>query len=97
MNFDALRTTYQIALPDAPRDEIDCVIDSALAAAAAKYPDFERFVEGIELLSTVFFTDHRKMPLSDYLETLYAAVKHADFTRPWRAAMKRPPVPPVIQ
>lgn len=35
------------------------------------------------------FTDHKRMPIDDYLETLYCAVKHGDFSRSWRVALKR--------
>jgi hypothetical protein len=66
---------------------------AAVQEARDKHPDFDRFLPGVEFLSTVFFTNHKSMPLCDYIETLYCAVKHADFTRPWRAQLKRPPTP----
>ena len=85
--------TYHQARPDLSVEEIEFVVGMAVHEARAKHPDFDRFLPGIEFLSTVFFTDHTKMPLSDYIETLYCGVKHADFTRPWRAQLKTPAPP----
>ncbi len=90
--FHVLRKTYELAMPDLlPPEVVDEAIDSAVGRAREKHSDFDRFLPAIEFLSTVFFTDHRAMPLDAYLETLYCAVKHGDFARPWRMDLKRVP------
>jgi len=87
--FDLLHSTYQMAAPGTAADDIDRIIEGALARAREKHADWEHFALGIEFLSSVFFTDHHKMPLDDYLESLYCAVKHGDFSKPWRAELRR--------
>ena len=91
MALDFLVHTYLTAAPDLGEAAARAVIDAAVERARAKHADFDRFLPGIEFLSNVFFTDHKRMPLDDYLETLYTAVKHGDFTRSWREKLKRPP------
>lgn len=97
--LDLVKQTYLLAAPEIGADESSRVVDAALERARAKHPDFDRFLPGIEFLSGVFFTDHKKMPIDDYLETLYCAVKHADYSKAWRANLKRPASspPPAVQ
>jgi hypothetical protein len=97
MAFELLNKTYSMARPDLDPGVIDSTISLAVGRAKDKHPDFERFQPGIDFLSTVFFTDHQKMPLDDYIETLYCAVKHADFTRDWRAQLRKPPASSPVQ
>lgn len=92
--FEILKQTYALAAPGVSQAEIDSVIEMALDRARAKHSDFERFTPAIEHLSTVIFTDHKRIPLDDYLETLYCGVKHGDFSRSWRLELKRPAPPP---
>lgn len=97
MAFALLLKTYALARPDLDQEVIESTISLALARAQDKHPDFEHFTPGIDFLSTVFFTDHKKMPLDDYIETLYCAVKHADFSREWRAKLRKPPTLAPVQ
>jgi hypothetical protein len=92
--LDNVIATYLLALPEASQKEATEIVTAAAEAARQKHADFDRFLPGIEFLSTVFFTDHKRMPLTDYLETLYCAVKHADFSKAWRQQLKRPAVAP---
>jgi hypothetical protein len=85
--------TYLLAMPNASRETVISLVDGAAERARAKHADFDRFLPGIEHLATVFFTDHRRMPLDDYLESLYCAVKHGDFSKSWRLQLKQP-LPP---
>ena len=82
--------TYYLAAPHVGEENAQAVVDAAVERARAKHPDFDRFLPGVEFLSGAFFTDHKKMPLDDYLETLYCAVKHGDYSRSWRASLRRP-------
>lgn len=91
MALDFIVQSYLLAAPRVGEEEARRVVDAAADHAREKHADFDRFLPGIEHLSSVVFTDHRRIPLDDYLETLYCAVKHADFTRPWRVALKKPP------
>ncbi len=93
MALDFITQSYLLAAPDISEAEARRVVSAAAEHARGKHADFDRFLPGIEHLSSVVFTDHRKIPLDDYLETLYCAVKHADFTKPWRVALKKPPTP----
>ena len=105
MAFDVVTETYKCARPDLDPAAVEEVIRGAVERAREKHNDFDRFRPAIEFLATVFFTDHRKMPIDDYLETLYCAVKHGDYSKPWRAELRNmkpeasdaaaPPAPPV--
>jgi glycosyltransferase A (GT-A) superfamily protein (DUF2064 family) len=90
MAFELLAHSYLLAAPAIGEGGAARVIDEALARAREKHPDFVRFEPAIEFLSTVFFTDHARMPIDDYLETLYCAVKHGDFSKTWRLLLKKP-------
>lgn len=94
--LDIIQRTYSAARPDLPEAQIVALIASAAMRAKAKHADWEHFAPAIEFLATVFFTDHRSMPLDDYLETLYCAVKHGDFSRAWRAKL-RGRTPAIVQ
>lgn len=94
--LDIIQKTYASARPDLPEASIVAVVVAAAMRAKTKHPDWEHFAPAIEFLSTVFFTDHWSMPLDDYLETLYCAVKHGDFTRAWRLKL-RGRTPAVVQ
>jgi hypothetical protein len=95
--LDLIVRTYALALPEPDEAEARRVVDAAVERARGKHRDFDRFLPGIEALSGVFFTSHTRIPLDDYLETLYCSVKHGDFTKSWRAELKKPAVsgPPV--
>ena len=80
--------TYRLAAPHIEAGEAETVVGAALEAAREKHPDLERFLPAMDFLSTVIFTDHRNIPLADFLEVLYCAAKHADFARPWRAQLR---------
>jgi hypothetical protein len=99
MSFEVLLGTYKRARPDLDSEVIDGVVKAALERARAKHQDWDRFAPAVEFLSAVFFTDHAKLPIDDYLETLYCAVKHGDFSRRWRALLRasesHPAAPPV--
>jgi hypothetical protein len=86
--LDIIQRTYAAARPDLPEAQINAVVVTAAMRAKAKHPDWEHFAPAIEFLATAFFTDHRSMPLDDYLETLYCAVKHGDFSREWRKKLR---------
>jgi len=53
-----------------------------------KHADWDHFAPAIAFLSTVFFTDHLRMPIDDYLETLYCGAKHGDFSKKWREKLR---------
>jgi len=89
MSFDVLKHTYAVACPTLAPEAIEAVVEAALVRAQEKHPDFERFAPAMEFLATVFFTDHTHMPLDDYLETLYCGVKHGDYSKGWRADLRR--------
>jgi hypothetical protein len=89
--FPLIAKTYALAAPQISEEHAQIVIDSAVDRARLKHGDFDRFAPGIEFLSGVFFTDHSRLPLDDYLEVLYCAVKHADFSRAWRAQLRKAP------
>lgn len=91
MSFDVLAGTYQRARPDLDPAVITAVLSSAVERARTKHHDWDHFAPAVEFLSTVVFTDHIRIPLDDYLETLYCAAKHGDFTRKWRAMLKAAP------
>lgn len=104
MSFAVIRETYRAARPDLDPAAVEDVITAAVERAREKHNDFDRFRPAIEFLATVFFTDHKRMPIDDYLETLYCAVKHGDYSKPWRAELRNmkpeatdaaPPPPPV--
>jgi hypothetical protein len=97
MRLPFVVNTYQQALPSLAEGEAEIVVEMAVDRAIQKHADFVRFLPAIEFMSQVFFTDHKRMPLDDYLETLYCAVKHGDFSRVWRAELKRPTPPPTVQ
>jgi hypothetical protein len=86
--FEILVGTYTRARPDLHAAVIIGVVTSAVERARMKHTDWDRFAPGIEFLSAFFFTDHQKLPLDDYLETLYCAVKHGDFSRRWRVMLR---------
>lgn len=88
--LDLVKQTYLLAAPEIGEAEASRVVDAAVDRARAKHADFDRFLPGIEFLSGCVFTDHRKIPLDDYVELLYCGVKHADFSKSWRANLKRP-------
>lgn len=88
--LELLARTYHLSAPtEIPPERAQGVVSAAVERARAKHPDFDRFLPGIEFLSGCVFTDHKRMPIDDYLETLYCAVKHGDFSRSWRVALKR--------
>jgi hypothetical protein len=91
MGFEILKGTYHAARPDLSAAVVAEVIDKAAERANAKHPDWQRFAPAVEFLSTAFFTDHHRMPIDDYIETLYCAVKHGDFSKEWRKELRRPP------
>lgn len=86
--FDVLTRTYQLARPDLDEALILGVVHAAVQRARMKHPDFDHFRPAIEFLSTVFFTDHQRMPVDDYLETLYCGAKHGDFSKRWREKLR---------
>jgi hypothetical protein len=96
MSFEVVTETYKSARPDLEPAVVEGVIEAALERARAKHQDWERFAPAIEFLSAVFFTDHVKMPIDDYLETLYCAVKHGDFSRRWRALLRASEAPRAV-
>jgi len=79
---------YSAAVPDLSPEVVQSVVASAVERARAKHADFDRFLPGIDALSRVVFSSHREIPLDDYLEVLYCAVKHAQFTKPWREQLR---------
>lgn len=91
MSFEMIRATYQAAVPEVAERTVADVVSQAVDRARAKHADWARFEPGVEFLATVFFTDHKRMPLDNYLETLYCAVKHGDFTKDWRKELKKAP------
>lgn len=93
MPFAIVRDTYKRARPDLDPLVVDGVIKAALDRAREKHPDWLRFEPAIEFLSLHFFTNHSTMPIDDYLETLYCAVKHGDFSRRWRALLRASEAP----
>jgi hypothetical protein len=80
---------YAAAVPGLSPEDVERVIADAVGRARAKHPDFDRFLPGVDALSRAVFSSHREIPLDDYLECLYCAVKHGDFTRRWREQLKR--------
>ena len=92
MAFDILRETYAVSCPQLNQAAVENILEAALERSLEKHPDLRRFLVGMEFLATVFFCDHAKMPLDDYLEALYCTTKHSDFARPWRAALRKKPV-----
>lgn len=86
--LDIIQRTYQAARPDLEAEKVLEVIVAAVDRARLKHNDWDHFAPAIEFLGTVFFTDHVKMPIDDYLETLYCAVKHGDFSKAWRAKLR---------
>jgi hypothetical protein len=98
MRLSFVVETYALALPEISAGEAESIVEGRIEQAIQKHADFVRFLPAIDFMSRAFFTDHRRMPLDDYLETLYCAVKHGDFSRAWRAELKRPPPtpPPVV-
>jgi hypothetical protein len=95
--FPILQKTYETARPDLAPAVIEGVIRAALERARAKHLDWSRFEPAIEFLAGVFFTDHARLPIDDYLETLYCAVKHGDFSRRWRALLRASEAPRAVQ
>jgi hypothetical protein len=91
--FEIVTETYKRARPDLEPAVVEGVIKAALERARAKHQDWERFAPAVEFLSSVFFTDHTKLPIDDYLETLYCGVKHGDFSRKWRALLRASEAP----
>jgi hypothetical protein len=91
MALDMIASTYRLAAPHVSVEEARHVVDAAIERAREKHADFDRFLPGMEFLATVFFTDHKRMPLDDYLETLYCGVKHADYSKKWRAELRKKP------
>lgn len=89
--LEIIQHTYQAARPDLDPAVIVGVVTAAVERARAKHADWDHFAPAVEFLSTVVFTDHIRIPLDDYLETLYCAAKHGDFTRKWRALLKAAP------
>lgn len=89
MSFEVLRGTYAIAASHLNADGVDAIVDGALERAREKHHDLERFLPAMEFLATVFFCDHVKMPIDDYLETLYCGAKHSDYARRWRAHLRK--------
>lgn len=94
MGFEVVTETYKRSRPDLEPAVVEGVIKAALDRARTKHTDWNRFEPAIEFLSAVFFTDHHKMPIDDYLETLYCGVKHGDFSRRWRALLRASEPPP---
>lgn len=90
MDFPLLVESYALAVPELDRPAIESAIAEACQRARDKHADYERFLPAMQFLATVFFTDHRAMPLDAYLETLYCAVKHGDFAKAWRLQLKKP-------
>lgn len=91
MEFPMIEHTYLLALPEAEQANAGRLVHAALERARAKHSDFERFAPAIEFLSRNFFSCHNTMPLDDYIETLYCGVKHGDFSRSWRAHLRKAP------
>jgi hypothetical protein len=87
--FNVLIGTYQRARTDLDPAVIAGVVNAAIQRARAKHADWDHFAPAIEFLSTVFFTDHVRMPVDDYLETLYCGVKHGDFSKRWREKLRQ--------
>jgi hypothetical protein len=92
MDLPFVVETYRLALPDDQKHEAPAIVAAALARARGKHSDFDRFLPAVEHLAGLVFTDHSRLGLDDYLETLYCSVKHSDFARDWRASLKRPAV-----
>jgi hypothetical protein len=80
---------YQAAVPDLGPMDVQNVIADAVERARAKHADFDRFLPGVDMLSRVVFSSHREIPLDDYIEVLYCAVRHGDFTKSWRGQLKK--------
>lgn len=92
MDLPLIVETYRLALPADKQAEAPAIVAAAVERARGKHSDFDRFLPGVAHLATVFFCDHARLPLDDYLEALYCAVKHSDFAREWRGSLKRPAV-----
>lgn len=90
MKFPILLETYRAALPDAEKEHAERLVAAAVAQASGKHRDWGRFEPAIEHLSRLIFCNHAHVPLAVYLETLYCAVKHGDFSKAWRGELKRP-------
>lgn len=89
MPLSFLAHTYQLAAPTLSAEQVDEVISEAVLRARQKHPDVDRFLTAMDFLSTKVFTDHRGLPLDAYIEMLYCAVKHGDFSREWRRQITR--------
>jgi hypothetical protein len=89
MNFPFIVETYGAQTPDLARETAEAVVDAAVERARAKHPDFDRFVPGIDMLSRFVFAAHSNIPLDAYIETLYCATKHGDFTKSLRDELRR--------
>jgi hypothetical protein len=88
MSFEVLTETYHRVRPDMEAARILAVMEAAMQRARSKHADWDHFAPAIEFLSLVIFTDHARIPLDDYLESLYCAVKHGDFSRKWREKLR---------
>jgi len=96
MTFEFLRYMYLQHLlstgqeGEAAEEATNKAVDAAVAKMRAEHQDFDRFLPGLDYLSRFVFCNHAHIPLVDYLETLYAAVKHGKFTRAWRGHLRDP-------
>lgn len=95
MDLPFIVETYRGALPEEQKYQAEHLVAAAVRRAREKHSDFDRFTPAVDFLSRAFFVNHALIPLDDYIESLYCAVKHGDFTKSWRAQLKRPAPSPV--
>lgn len=88
--------TYLSFVSGVERGDVEQVVNDAIERAQKKHSDFDRFLPGVHFLSSVVFCAHDKIPIDDYLETLYCAVKHGDYTRSWRTQLRAKKETPAV-
>ena len=86
MSLPFLASTYAQFAPEGT--DAQSVIDSAVDQLRERHADVDRYLPAMEFLSTKVFTDHHSLPLVAYIEVLYCAVKHGDFSREWRKQLR---------
>jgi hypothetical protein len=89
MELQFLVHTIQAANQELTEEQAGSFLSAALVRANDKHHDFQRFVPVMEFLATAVFCDYKQIPLDDFIEVLYCTVKHGDFTRPWRAQIRK--------
>ena len=86
MSLPFLVSTYAQSAPEGT--DAQAIVDSAIERIRERHTDVDRYLPAMEFLSTKVFTDHRGLPILAYLEVLYCAVKHGDFSRDWRKQLR---------